>query len=268
MRWLLILTLLVSGCASAPKLPERPAPIISAPVVAAQVQKDLYIRAAVDRIDAGITASAVEAVVKQETAAIRLAIDEAPATQVANLAVDFNAAIKSLETRNSALLRQLEEERTRALRDQVKWLNWAGIGLLGAFGLSIFFGNIAAMAKTWPLLLLAGGCFGLAQVVSHPWFMRGFLGIGALGLGYLVYWVIDRQKQGRLREAVQKRANLLKQLVPVLDSAYENAEESVKKVLDDKVFDRLSSIMDAEDKAAVHEVRASAARHDDPPPPT
>lgn len=250
-----LVSLALAGCNSAPKH-RSVSRVDAAPVVQAQAGKDAAITESAGRIEVAVAGEVSEPVVKVETAAIRQAIAVAPAADVAKLATAFGSTLDTLQKQNTALLGQLEEERTRALRDQVKWLNLAGIALLGAFGLSTFFGGLVAMAKTWPLLVLAGGCFGLAQVVGHPWFLRGFLGVGALGIGYGVYWVIDRHKQGRLREAVQKRADLLKQVVPVLDDAYEDAEESVKKALDSKIFSRLSSLMSKDEKKIIHEARA------------
>ena len=51
---------------------------------------------------------------------------------------------------------------------------------------------------------------------------------------------------------------MAKTAVPVLDAAYEEADEGVKAWLDEHVFARLSSAMGKEEKAAVHEVRAEA----------
>lgn len=251
MRYLLI-AFLLAGCTT----PVTPPRVESAPTVAAQENKDVRILTSADKIDVAVKDTPPEQIVRTETAVIRQAVAEAPAADVAKLAAAFEVAIKALEKQNASLLVQIEKERTRALREQVRYLNIAGMGLVAAFGISIFFGSLTAMAKTWPLLLLAAGCFGLAQVVGHPWFMRGFLGISALGLGYLVYWVIDRHRQGRLQQAIAKRADKLKEMVPVLDEAYENAGDDLKKALDSKIFDRLSAIWSKEDKAVIHQVRA------------
>lgn len=44
--------------------------------------------------------------------------------------------------------------------------------------------------------------------------------------------------------------------VPILDAAYESASGDVKAWLDTHIFDRLSSAMNGDTKAAVHAIRA------------
>jgi hypothetical protein len=44
----------------------------------------------------------------------------------------------------------------------------------------------------------------------------------------------------------------------VLDKAYDEASQDVREILDRTIFSRLSAQMDKAEKAAVHEIRASA----------
>jgi len=79
---------------------------------------------------------------------------------------------------------------------------------------------------------------------------------------WFAVWAYRHQRRGDLAQELAVRtgkvAAVAKTAVPVLDAAYEEADESVRAWLDAHVFDRLSSAMGKEEKAAVHEVRAEA----------
>jgi hypothetical protein len=245
---------MLGGCIS-PTTPPPPR-VNPAPTVEGQQAKDATITTSADAIDSIVAPTPQAPAVKVETDAIRAAVVANPAADVAALVAQFEAVIKRLDA-------DLAEERKRrvaaenaALKEQARWLTWTGVGLFAAFGLSLFAGGgLMGAVKTWPLLLLGAGCFGLAQLISHPWFLRGFAGLLVAGVGYAVYWVYDRHQQGRLREALAKRERLLKQVVPVLDYAYENAHQSIKDVLDRDVFNKLGSLFSAEQKAEIHHLR-------------
>jgi len=245
--------LVLTGCGTNQPVPPR---IDAAPTLTAQADKDTKILASADNIDTAVKGTPPEAPVKAETAAIRVAIQTAPAADVTKLVISFESAIKTLESQNTKLLEQLNAERQRAMREQSRTLNWAGFGFLAMFGISLVFGHLAAAMKTWPLIILGAGCFGLAQLISHKWFLPSFAALAALGIGYTVYWVIDRHRQGRLQQALEKRVNVLKQTIPVLDQAYDEATDEVKKLMDRSIFDRLSDVMTAEEKAEIHHLRA------------
>jgi hypothetical protein len=262
-RWLLLLlcigvVLVLAGCKAVP-VPSRPSlpPVDTAPVIAGQEGKDRAILSEAAQIDA------IAPQAKPHTDAQRKAIEDNPAADVARIVAEFQARDKLRDAADketaaiiAGLRKEIEDLQNQALREQARWLTWSGVALLAAFGVSLLFGQLAAAVKTWPLALLGVGCFGLAQLISHPWFLRSFIGLLIAALAYAAYYVYDRHKEGRLKRSLEKKADVLKQIVPVMDSAYESAEASVKDALDAKIFDRLSSIFSNEQKATVHALRA------------
>jgi hypothetical protein len=179
------------------------------------------------------------------------------------LVTERDAALAAAKTQGDAdaatiagLRKEIDELKNQALREQARWLTWTGVGLFAAFGVSLIIGQLAAAAKTWPLALLGAGCFGLAQLISHPWFLRSFVGLLVAGVAYSAYYVFDRHREGRLRRSLEKKADVLKQIVPVLDDAYDSAADSLKQALDANIFARFSAVLDRDQKATVHQVRA------------
>jgi hypothetical protein len=256
---LLILALMfgLTGCETQ-VAPSSPRPDAK-PAIAAQGTKDVAVVTSANTIDAIAAPSPIAAPVKVETDNIRRAVADAPAADVARIVAAFEAHIDRLDKQVAAERTRAEKAESAALREQSRWLTWTGAGLLAAFGLSMLAGGgFAAAFKTWPLALLGAGCFGLAQLISHPWFVRGFAALAVASLGYVVFWVYDRHKQGRLREALAKREVLLKSVLPVLDEAYESGADSLKQALDSSVFNRLSSILSQEQKAEIHRLRADS----------
>ena len=105
-------------------------------------------------------------------------------------------------------------------------------------------------------------CFGLAQIVGQQWFKWAILGLFVVLLGIAVWWAYRKYQDGRLMEATrsktEKLSRVVANVVPVLDRAYEDADDALKQVLDAKIFSKLSTAMDKADKVVVHEVRAEA----------
>jgi hypothetical protein len=253
--YLIAIALILGGCKTqlAPLSPRPDAQ----PVIAAQGSKDVAVITSANAIDVIAAPSPIAAPVKVETDNIRRAVAEAPAADVGRIVAAFEAHIDRLDKQVASERSRADKAESAALREQSRWLTWTGVGLLAAFGVSMLAGGgFAAAFKTWPLALLGAGCFGLAQLISHPWFVRGFAALAVASLGYVVFWVYDRHKQGRLREALAKREVLLKSVLPVLDEAYESGADSLKQALDASVFDRLSSILSREQKADIHRLRA------------
>lgn len=233
-------------------------------VAARHERKDATVTEEAARIDATVAGTPQAATVKASTDAQRAAVEAAPAKDIAALAASFERALATYEKRIGELESALEKERKAALREQVRWLNGAGILFLLGFGLSVGLGGgLIGAAKSWPLVPLAAGCFGLAQVVGHPWFVRGFLGLLVGGLAYGAWWAFDKHRDGKLRAALQQKADRLQgvlgEVVPVLDQAYEKAGDGVRQLLDADIFDRLSDAFTREQKAAIHEIRAASA---------
>jgi len=244
-----VLMLMLSGCAQGPvSLVERPE---TAGTMAQHELKDSVVLTEADAIDAIAPAA------KPHTDAQRQAVAAAPAEDLQPLFDQFNAVIDQQQKRIAQLEGENDDLRNQALREQARWLTWSGVSLLAAFGVSMLFGGgLAAAFKTWPLAVLGAGCFGLAQLISHPWFLRGFVALILLGLGYAVYYVWDRHNEGRLKESLQKKAKALEAIVPALDESYDTAADVVREALQVHVFDRLSKVMDRSDKAVVLEVKA------------
>ena len=85
---------------------------------------------------------------------------------------------------------------------------------------------------------------------------------------WFAVWAYRHQRRGDLAQELAARtgkvAAVARTAVPVLDAAYDEADEAVKAWLDEHVFARLSSAMDREAKATVHEVRAQAKAGEGP----
>lgn len=174
---------------------------------------------------------------------------------------------EALQEANAKLSKQVDEAQNQVMRDQVAWLNKGGASLaalaLVGFGLATFFGGLAALRSAAPFLALcfvgALGCFGLAQIVGQWWFKWAVLGLlGAIG-GVITWWVVKHYQLGTLKADTEAKfataRSVLRQTVPTLDAAYNAANAEVKAFMDEHIFQKLNSRMDAADKAAVHAVR-------------
>lgn len=177
-------------------------------------------------------------------------------------------ALDELEARHR---RELDDAHQQVLKDQVAWLNRAAAGCAAlavlSFGLAAAFGGLASLRLVGPFSAILGFaalcCFGLAQVVGQWWFKWAILGVVALALGLAAWWVLRKQREGTLKADLEDKAGslqgLLRQVVPVLDRAYETADAAGKELLDRTIFQPLSSTMDREEKALVHNLRAQTA---------
>jgi len=249
---------LLAACHAAPHRVRVPVPESGA-VIARQDAKDKTLLASADRIDTTVADTPAAAPVRVQTDAIRDAVATAPAAQVADLADQFSRALDAANANTAKLEAKLQKEELKDKAAYKRWLRTSAGALLLAFAVSVIFGKAAAAARTWPLALLALAAVALAEVIGSTWFQIGCLILLAGGVAYATYWVIDRHKQGRLQHAIEKRAALLREIVPILDQAYENASEDVKRILDRNLFDRFSLRFDAEAKAEIHDVRKEAA---------
>lgn len=169
-----------------------------------------------------------------------------------------------------ALARAVDAERKGVLRSQVARLSWIGIGCVAgaaaAVGLGIAFGGVMALRRVGPAAVGLGivglGCLGAAQIIGSRWFLPAVGIAGAGCLAWFAVWAWRHQKRGDLAQELAVRtgkvAAVAKTAVPVLDAAYEEADASVRAWLDAKVFAKLGSLMDREEKATVHAIRAEA----------
>ena len=165
-----------------------------------------------------------------------------------------------------------DKQRNAMLHEQAGKLTWIGIGCISA-AISIavlvsFFGSVLVLRRIGLYLLalaVVGFLFlGAAQVIAQPWFMWACAGAILVGCIWFGVWAWRHQKRGDLAAELAARsakvAAVAKTAVPVWDAAYEDATSEIKAWLDAHVFDRLSSVMNREEKATVHEVRAESVQ--------
>ena len=166
--------------------------------------------------------------------------------------------------------KQIEAAHNEVMRQQVAWFNRIGAGCealaIAAIGLAFFFGGLLALRKVAPVsaFLSVSGllCFGLAQIIGLPWFKWACLGSVAIVVAWVGVWLYRHYKQGDLKQEADARLGkvtaTLGAVVPVLDQAYENADQTVRDLLDKTIFNRLSDVMKSipEAKATIHEIRA------------
>ena len=180
------------------------------------------------------------------------------------------ALIREGEQGAKRLAEALDKERRGVLRSQVAKLSWIGIaccaGAALALGAGIAIGGVAALRRVGPAAVALGvvglGCLGAAQIIGARWFLPVVGGCGVLAVLWFAVWAYRHQRRGDLAQELAARtgkvAAVAKTAVPVLDAAYEEADESVKAWLDAHIFARLSGVMDKQDKATVHAIRAEA----------
>ena len=165
-----------------------------------------------------------------------------------------------------------DKQRNAMLHEQAGKLTWIGIGCISA-AISIavlvgFFGSVLVLRRIGLYLLalaVVGFLFlGAAQIIAQPWFMWACAGVILVGCFWFGVWAWRHQKRGDLAAELAARsakvAAVAKTAVPVLDTAYEQANAEVKAWLDANVFDRLSSMMNRDEKATVHEIRKGASQ--------
>lgn len=146
----------------------------------------------------------------------------------------------------------------KALGQQVLYLNLAGGAFALGFGLCVAFGGVALLrAGAWVLGLLSLFAFGLAQIVAAWWFKWAVLGTGLAGAGAFAWYCF---KHRSLQAGVDKLTPVVRQVVTVLDTAYDALSADGKALLDSHVFDPLSKAMDKADKQVVREVRATGEK--------
>jgi hypothetical protein len=170
----------------------------------------------------------------------------------------------------AALAKARDEARNGVLRGQVAWLNRIGFGCMavaiGSLGVGLAIGGVAAIRRVGPLAVVSGVgallCFGTAQIVGAPWFLWAVGGVLLVLVTWFAVWAWKHQKRGDLASELATRtgkvAAVAKAVVPVLDAAYEQADEATRRWLDAKIFDRLSSLMNRDEKATIHEIRKEA----------
>lgn len=197
--------------------------------------------------------------------------------QATALAAERDAAVaayaaqaeRNMVAQQKAIDAALARAKDGVLKDQVAWLNRIGFTCLaitiGALGLGLAIGGLAALRRVGPLALITGLgallCFGAAQIVGAWWFIWAVAGAIAIIVAWGAIWFYRHQKKGDLTAELATRsakvAAVAEKAVPVLDAAYEAAEKPMKDWLDAHVFDRLSSLMDKPEKDTVKQIRAT-----------
>lgn len=176
---------------------------------------------------------------------------------------------KAIDDALAAQKKAQDEQHNAMLKAQAEKLTWIGIGCIStavasAFGLGIF-GSIMVLRKFIMYLValaLIGFLFlGAAQIITQPWFMPVCAATIIGGCIWFGVWAWRHQKRGDLAAELQARtakvAGVAQVVVPILDDAYDNATDGVKTWFDTHVFAKLSSVMDKDAKATVHEIRAA-----------
>ena len=201
---------------------------------------------------------------------------------------------KAIDAALAKAKQAIHDRDNAVLKDQIAWCNRIGFSALGIAvallaGAWFFGGGLLGLKKLGPVVALVGfvgvAALWLARILGNPWFMP-VLTLLILGvLTWIAVWMVHHYRQKDLAAEVQARtaklAAVAKDVVPVLDAAYENGRETVDQlaervkakvkalradgvataqdVLDELVFDPISSKMDATTKATVKEIRAIPA---------
>ena len=207
---------------------------------------------------------------RAELGAARLAAERERAESAARMDAREKEYAAKFAALTAAAQAARDEERNSVLRAQVAWLNRIGFICMaitiGALGIGLALGGIAALKRVGPLSVVSGVgaalCFGAAQIVGAWWFPWAVGLVVLAAIAWFSVWAWKHQKRGDLATELAARtakvAAVARTAVPVLDSAYDSASTEVKAWLDEHVFSRLSSTMNRDEKAAVHEIRAGA----------
>jgi hypothetical protein len=247
----LILCVALTGCGTKPV--HRPVQTAkeTGKIVSDHKIKDAVIVKEADAIDA----IAPEA--KPHTDAQRAAVIAAPAEQIAGLARTI-ASLESTVTKQAERIAALQDAELRA---QVNTMRWFGFGcILAAAALGY------ARQIQFAVLAAGSGFLSLAlaqlwaSVASHPAFKPTIGGLVVLGLVGFGWAAFHAYKKGDLAKKTEREAARLKdtlsRVVPVLDDAYDNASDSIRGLLDEKIFKALGNRMSDEHKSVIKELRA------------
>ena len=136
--------------------------------------------------------------------ASQFALEQAEAAHAATLArnqAENQAKLDDAEAR----VKKAEDDRKNAeLREQVKWLRIIGICcLLAAIGIGVATNGMQIVKSA-----VFGGfallCFGLAQIVAHPWFMPAVVIAVVCAVGCGIYWLVVERRGATTRDGYQR----------------------------------------------------------------
>lgn len=237
-----IALLFLAGCNTRK---EPVAPVVSAPVLANQHEREKVQAQAVQTIDATVAGTQVEQPVKVETAKIVKANADAPASQV-------DSMVKAYEAQIERLKEQVEAAKNAELRTQARTLRWFGLGALAVAALLGYARQIQFAAISG---LVGIGSLGLAQLVTQPWFMPAVTAVSGLILVAVGIVIYRSLKQGTLASKAKHEAEQIKEalavIVPVLDEAKSKLGDAFKS----NVLDELSKRMDWSEKQVIKSIR-------------
>ena len=264
---LVLLMLSLAGCLHEPVQPPR-VPVTTptaAPIVAGQQSKDATVTASADKIDSIVDGKPEAAPVKVETDSIRAAVAANPAADVKLLATQFDEAIKLLreqlaisDNRAAQFAAQVERLQDAEQRTQVRDLRYIAFGALALAALLGWAKQIQFAA-----IFAVGGilAFGLAQLVSQPWFATACTVVVALILAGVTWAAVHAYRKRELAEKAEKEAAKLKdtlvRVVPAVDSVIEQGGATVADIKA-KLRAAMSGTTGAQAKATIHEIRAAA----------
>lgn len=264
---LVLLMLSLAGCLHEPVQPPR-VPVTTptaAPIVAGQQSKDATVTASADKIDSIVDGKPEAAPVKVETDSIRAAVAANPAADVKLLATQFDEAIRLLreqlaaaDARAKKLEALVENLRNSEMKAQARDLRIGALIALALAGLLAYARQILWSAALGLIAILA---FGLAQLVSQPWFMTACTVVVVLILAAVGWAAVHAYRKHELAAKVEKEAAKLKdalvRVVPAVDSAIDELGDAGAKVKA-KLRSAMTGATGAKAKATIHEIRAAA----------
>lgn len=219
--------------------------------------KDRAVLTEADNIDRAVADTPAAPAVTAATERQREAVAAAPAAEILALSQTFEKAIAELTKRAEVAEARAAAAAKAAQSRQVAIFTGAGVIALALAGLALW-GRQVPLAGACALAGL--GALGIAQIVGQAWFKWAVAGVGALALAGFAAAILHAYRRGDLATKTEREAARLKdtlgKVVPVLDAAYEDAEEQTKALLDRTIFDRLSSLFARENKQTIHQIRA------------
>lgn len=146
----------------------------------------------------------------------------------------------------AAKLKKSEDDRKNAeTKEQVKWLRIIGLAcLVAGIGIGVMTNGIQ-LAKSIGFGACALACFGLAQIVAHPWFLPASIGCLVLAACGGAYWFWREREDAYKKSTMEKQVAELDKVdlrtVPTTDDKGRPSNLAIE-------FDR---VMDKPEKAVV-----------------
>lgn len=254
----LFLLTILAGCN------RHPIPVVAKPasstgsVVDGQENKDRVVVGSSRAVDAAVAGTPAQAAVNAATEAQRMAVAAAPAAEVKKALDERDVIIKNQTLEADRLRAEVASLKDAELKTQARTLRFIGVGALLVAGL---LGYAHQYGMSGASLLTGVICFGLAQLISQPWFMPAVGGLTVVAIVAFGVAAWHSYKKGTLvkdteAEAAELKATLAK-VVPALDEAIKSVDSSAQ----DKIIGALRGVMDGSQKAVIHDIRAHISRN-------